>query len=178
LAEIRPVTSEALQARIRALLPSQKGFGEDLQASNVILPTIDLTPAAEGTIVPEYQQQALAYGSQTEFQIGTLNVDIITTTGFYRVFGTGRLSMVASGNSTAQFILTDSINPKVIYFLSQGNSTSFNEVFVNNFDFIVFLAAGEKLQGNCANSGFLSGSFRQVADVNGNAVNPSGFSPQ
>ena len=49
MAEIVPVVSEALEAQIRDLLPSQRGFGEDLQASNVITPIIDLTAAAEGT---------------------------------------------------------------------------------------------------------------------------------
>ena len=37
--QITPITSEALQAKIRQLLPSQIGFGEDLQAQNVIVPT-------------------------------------------------------------------------------------------------------------------------------------------
>ena len=69
MAEIVPVVSEALEAQIRSLLPSQRGFGEDLQASNVIFPIIDLTPAAEGTTVPQYQQQAIAFGSQTSFVI-------------------------------------------------------------------------------------------------------------
>ena len=44
--EIITVNSEALQTTIRDLLPSQNGFGSELQASNVITPIIDLTATA------------------------------------------------------------------------------------------------------------------------------------
>ena len=44
MAQLINLTSEALQATIRRLLPSQQGFGEDLQATNVVTPIIDLTP--------------------------------------------------------------------------------------------------------------------------------------
>ena len=46
---ISSVTSEALQLKLRQLLPSQQGFGTDLTASNTIVPVIDLTAAAEGS---------------------------------------------------------------------------------------------------------------------------------
>ena len=86
--QITRITSEALQATIRRLLPSQQGFGEDLQATNVITPIIDLTPTAEGSSVPESLQQALAYGSQTVFsQTNAGDVAIISTAGFYRITG-------------------------------------------------------------------------------------------
>ena len=52
MSQIIRITSEALQATVRRLLPSQQGFGEDLQASNVITPVIDLTPTAEGSQLP------------------------------------------------------------------------------------------------------------------------------
>ena len=50
--EIITVNSEALQTQIRDLLPSQAGFGSELQATNVITPIIDLTSAAEGSGLP------------------------------------------------------------------------------------------------------------------------------
>ena len=61
MAQITQITSEALQATIRRLLPSQQGFGEDLQASNVITPIIDLTPTAEGSSLSENLSTALAW---------------------------------------------------------------------------------------------------------------------
>ena len=64
---ISTVTSEALQLKLRQLLPSQQGFGSDLSASDTIIPIIDLTAAAEGSDVSESLQQALAFGSITAF---------------------------------------------------------------------------------------------------------------
>ena len=49
MAQLISITSEALQATVRRLLPSQQGFGEDLQATTVVTPIIDLTPSAEGS---------------------------------------------------------------------------------------------------------------------------------
>ena len=67
--EIITVNSEGLQTQIRDLLPSQNGFGSELQASNVITPIIYLTRAAEGSIVGENLQSAIAFGSQTAFDV-------------------------------------------------------------------------------------------------------------
>ena len=60
---ISSVTSEALQAKLRQLLPSQQGFGTDLSASDTIVPIIDLTASAEGSDVRQDLQTSLAYGS-------------------------------------------------------------------------------------------------------------------
>jgi len=43
----------------------------------------------------------------------------------------------------------------------------------------VFLSAGESISGvSSAADGGLVGSARQIADINGTLVNPSGFNPQ
>ena len=84
--EIITVNSETLQTQIRDLLPSQNGFGSELQASNVITPIIDLTAAAEGSGLPFDLQEAIAFGSQTSFsQVGAGTTTIANSTGFYRV---------------------------------------------------------------------------------------------
>ena len=85
--QITSVTSEALQAQLRNLLPSQEGFGTDLMAQNVIVPIIDLTRAAEGSSVPQNLQTSLAFGSQTAFSANNSTVVIANTAGFYRVNG-------------------------------------------------------------------------------------------
>ena len=171
MAEIVPVTSEALEAQIRDLLPSQRGFGEDLQASNVITPIIDLTAAAEGTTVPEYQQQAIAFGSQTAFTAQNASAVILNTTGFYRVFGTA----IVRGFGDLTFTMSDGLSTKTIYTVLADTGGN----FAIQYDFIVFLSAGDSMTAvsNSADNS-LRGSTRQVADVNGNPVNPVGFTPQ
>ena len=77
--EIITVNSEGLQTQIRDLLPSQNGFGSELQATNVIVPIIDLTAAAEGSGLPTDLARALAFGSQTAVAVSN------TTTTFSSV---------------------------------------------------------------------------------------------
>jgi len=171
MAQITSITSESLQAKIRELLPSQQGFGEDLQASNVILPTIDLTAAAQGTTTPQYLQTALAFGSQTAFFATNSTVTVANTAGFFRIFGAS--SIRGTGNQNTEFILTDGLASKIIWKqFSSGNA-------VLEFDFYIFLASGESLTATASSaSSYLTGSSRQVADVDGKLVYPSGFTPQ
>lgn len=178
MAEITSVTSETLQAKVRELLPSQRGFGEDLQAQNVIVPVVDLTAAAEGTTTPISMQQALAFGSQSAFYISNASTTIVNTPGFYRITGVANLQNNNASNQTATFNLTDSLSTKTIWqLIGFTNATALS--YQMSFDFIVFLAAGESLVG-VANSTIvvLAGSSRQIANVNGELTNPSGFSPQ
>ena len=94
--EIITVNSEALQTQIRDLLPSQNGFGSELQASNVITPIIDLTRSAEGSGLPTVLQNALSFGSNTNFIAQNATVNLATSPGFYRVVGTTSLDQVGS----------------------------------------------------------------------------------
>ena len=84
MAQITSITSEALQATIRRLLPSQQGFGEDLQATNVITPIIDLTPSAEGSEIRADLQRSFSFGSITSFGAKNQTAVIASTPGFYR----------------------------------------------------------------------------------------------
>ena len=177
MAQITSVTSEVLQAEIRRLLPSQQGFGEDLQASNVILPIIDLTAAAEGTNVPLLLQNAFAFGSQTAFNVsGSSTTTVINTTGFYRVFA-GLTVRTDSSDVFVAFNISDGSSSKTIYSLHHhGGSTQIG--VSESVDFVVFLGAGDSfiVQTN-SNNATCRGSTRQIADVNGNLINPSGFIP-
>ena len=175
--QITSVTSETLQAQIRSLLPSQEGFGTDLMAQNVIVPVIDLTAAAEGSTVPENLQTALAFGSQNAFSVSNTSATIINNTGFYKIYGNMNIETYAGGIS-AKFELTNGLSNKTILDFRSDNgsgSRSYSEIF----EFVVFLAAGQSLIGSTDYSrASLIGSYRQIADVNGTLVNPSGFTPQ
>lgn len=171
MAEIVSVVSEALEAQVRDLLPSQRGFGEDLQASNVITPIIDLTAVAEGTNVPEYQQQAQAFGSQTTFAVTNTTTTLANTAGFWRIQGV----MFVNATGSASINSTDGVTVKALYNYVTATGSSSQNI---PFDVTMFLAAGESvtLTANASAVGY--GSYRQLADVNGTPVNPSGFTPQ
>jgi hypothetical protein len=176
--QITSVTSEALQAQIRNLLPSQEGFGTDLMAQNVIVPVVDLTSAAEGSQVPAYLTNAIAFGSQSAFDITAGTVVLVNTPGFYRVFGVSTLVNDGAGNRRSAFSMSDGFSSKEVWAHEAENAAN-QPCTAVPFDFNVFLAAGESISGFVqSGASVLRGSTRQIADNNGNLVNPSGFNPQ
>jgi hypothetical protein len=176
--QITSVTSEALQAQIRALLPSQEGFGTDLMAQNVIVPIIDLTSAAEGSTVPEFLQTSINFGNATAFDVTNTTTTIINNTGFYRVFGTWTCSNTFGGGGSVNFSMTDGLATKVIY-KNENQSGSADQRYSGTFDFNVFCATGISVTAFTSSAAcFIQGSTRPIADINGVLINPVGFTPQ
>lgn len=167
--EIITVNSETLQSQIRDLLPSQNGFGSELQASNVITPIIDLTATAEGTGLRSDLQTALAFGSQTAFQIENNTVTIANSPGFYRVLAVATNSSVGS---TLNLNLSNGISNKTVWsYIGTASNLDALEI-----DLVFWLASGEFLFGTSdIAGGRINGSVRQIADSTGTLVNPSGY---
>ena len=177
MAQIRPVTSEALEAQIRALLPSQNGFGEDLQASNVITPIIDLTQAAQGTLTPSELRNAANFGGNTAFTVSGTSTTLISTPGFWRIIGTANHAALSTGAVDSEFTLSDGLSTKKFWRLR--TSALLDEYLAVPFDLVVFLRSGDTLGATTTQATtYLNGSYRQIADVNGNFVYPTGFTPQ
>ena len=171
--EIITVNSETLQTQIRDLLPSQRGFGSELQATNVITPIIDLTSAAEGSSIGTSLQQALAFGSQTAFEVVNTTTVIANSPGFYRVTATlcctDNVSNVAAG-----FLMDDGVATKQVY--AHGGTGNVQDSVVVPVDLIFWLDTGISLSAFSEHSGdVVVGSIRQVADSTGTLVNPNGF---
>lgn len=170
--EIITVNSETLQTQIRDLLPSQNGFGSELQASNVITPIIDLTAAAEGSALPTDLSRALAFGSQTAFEVFGTTTDIANSAGFYRVVGVLNVNDNGS-NVGGGFTMTDGSSVKQVWAgIGAGSSDRENVTF----DLTFWLASGITLTAFSDTTGsVITGSIRQVADSQGQLVNPSGY---
>jgi len=173
--EIITVNSEALEAQIRDLLPSQSGFGSELQASNVIMPIIDLTATAEGSGLDVSLQQAVAHSSNTSFKVDGATTTIVSNTGFFRVIGTLLINKSSGTDNQGYFQVNDSSSAVIVWRGTLNNGSDFSSVALS-YDFIVFLRAGDTLEAvsNDAQA-VLSGSTRQVATVTGTLVNPVGF---
>ena len=173
---ISSVTSESLQLKLRQLLPSQQGFGTDLSASDTIIPIIDLTASAEGSDVRQDLQSALAFGSVTAFAISNGTASIATTPGFWRV--TGTLSSKLMSNSTANIEISDGATSKIVFGQKISAGSTVDVYNVTPFDLIIYLRAGDLLQGSTSNtSSHCIGSVRQIADNNGTLQQPVGFTP-
>lgn len=174
--QIRQVVSESLQATVRRLLPSQQGFTEDLQASNVIQPIIDLTPSAEGSALPTDLARAISYGGLTSFAVNDQTTTVINNAGFWRVLGTVNFRGNVGAAANAQMQLTDGVTPKTFDRIAKDTTGNLSEFFLYRFEYTLFLPAGISFvivstQEQVA----VDGHYIQIADVSGNLVNPSGF---
>jgi hypothetical protein len=175
MAQLIRITSEALQATIRRLLPSQQGFGEDLQASNVITPIIDLTPTAEGSQLPVSYQQALSFADGSEFSVTNTTDGVANTPGFYRIIGSCTLQTNASAQK-ADIYVQNGVTLKQLFAVESAANTD-TQGFSETFDFVVFLDTSDVLRVRTnSTASIISGSVRQVADRYGNLTNPTGFS--
>lgn len=175
--QIVSITSESLQAKIRQLLPSQQGFGHDLQASNVILPIIDLTSSAEGSDVPVQLQEAFSFADVTNFEVKNTTTVLANSPGFYLLRGTisGITGTPARG---AAIRMSDGLSSKDIYNINFANS-SINASFAYEFTLRTFLRAGDSVSAFSDSTAVgISVGIRQIADVNGVLEQPTGFNPQ
>jgi hypothetical protein len=140
--QITSITSEALQATIRRLLPSQVGFGDDLQATNLITPIIDLTPTAEGSEVRADLQTALAFASNTPFDLNNATSTVVSTTGFFRITGCATVEGSGSGDQAGSIAMTDGATTKILWQLRTGpTALGYSE----GFDLVFFVNAGESI---------------------------------
>jgi len=179
--EITTITSESLQAEVRRLLPSQRGFGTDLEAQNVIVPIVDLTPTAEGSALREDLQTAASFGAMTvaiRDNLASGTSQVTATPGFYRY----ELIMALLTDNTASVFETrlrinDGAAAKSLHELRNSADASGQEPIFSNNSGTLFLRTGDLLQiNNVGVDTFVQCTVWQVADVNGNLINPSGFS--
>lgn len=179
MAQIISITSESLQSQVRQLLPSQQGFGEDLQASNVILPIIDLTSAAEGATTAQNLQTAWD-DSTVLNQVNNGTVNLVSTPGFYQVDLHVMYNPSATLGPAATVQINDGTATKIKIWQASFAITGVANATVSSDDrFVVFLRSGRSLEGFSAAASVVMNIWtRQIADVNGNLVNPLGFSPQ
>ena len=171
MAEEFVIKSADIEDKINQLLPSQGGFqpGVDFSASTMIIPIVDLTETASGSTLRQDLQTALSHGSSSAFEVINTTTTLVTTTGYFRVFGT-----VTTSNNYDQvgFFLSDGTTDKLIYNL-ESPATGVSYFFSESYDFIVFLQAGDSLKGKSGNAfAQLSGNTRQIADLQGNIVSP------
>ena len=174
MAQITSVTSEALQSQIRALLPSQQGFGEDLQASNVIVPIIDLTAAAEGSSIPTYLQTASDSSVTTVTTASTSAATVISGTGFWQI-GIRTTSNCRGSGPAPTLRINDGTTTNDIWVAPKaaGSGTFYVQLTDQIY---VFLRAGDTVQALTSGSAeAITTSVRQVASITGVLSNPTGF---
>ena len=173
------IKSEAIEAKVNQLLPSQGGFGAgvDFSASTMVVPIVDLTESASGSGLREDLQTAYDYSS-TYFSISNATrTTIVETAGFYQF--KGLISQTTSPDTTTcNLEIYDGATYKT---LLKGNSaniaTAVAFMQAIPFNFKVFLRSGDSIVGTTGATALrVQGLFRQIADLSGNLVNPNNFS--
>ena len=161
------INSESLQNKVRQLLPSQGGMGQgqDLSATTQIVPIIDLTETAEGSDVRPDLQTALSLDSTTVFNVVNTTSDVITNTGYFRIFGTA----TTVGSGLGQIQITDGATTKILSKFIGATGFNSNQ----QFDYIIFVKAGDTVQVSSSSSVVeMTGVTRQVASIDGTLVDP------
>jgi hypothetical protein len=169
------INSSAIESKINQLLPSQggQGAGVDFSASTMVIPIVDLTESAEGSSLRADLQTSLSHKSVTSFDVVNTSTTIISTTGYFRVYGI--MGTTDSTNVPALDIsITDGSTTKI---LIDGNVLqNFTGAGLTSpilFDFNVLLQAGDSV---IVNNGYtnigIKGTTRQLASLDGTLTNP------
>ena len=166
------IKSQQIEDKINQLLPSQGGFqaGVDFSASTMVIPIVDLTETAEGSALRQDLQRSLSLTSATSFNVQNTTTTIINTTGYWQLTVSFFVEQT-SGVVDASIQITDGTTTKKLFGLnSNSGSGGTGSIYVNE---LIKVEAGESIQGFSTNSNaIVFGSARQIADVNGNLVNP------
>ena len=161
------IRSDTLEDKVRQILPSQGGLGQnfDLSASTQIVPIVDLTESAEGSNLRADLQNAYSFDSTTTTNSINSRDTIITNTGYFRILG----SLVGEGTGTCKIELSDGSSTKIL-FQQVFNASN---VGVTQCDFTVFCKAGDSViqESTSAVVGILTAT-RQIATITGELVNP------
>lgn len=168
------IKSQDIEDKVNQLLPSQGGFqaGVDFSASTMVVPIIDLTETAEGSVLRQDLQIAFSHNTITNFSTVNATNTILSTTGYYRVFGTATAQGGGGTTQNAQILINDGSSTKIAFDFTRGGTSSTTN-YSNTFDFIVKLEAGDSLQSKSSGTGVnIAGAVRQIADLSGNLVNP------
>lgn len=176
MAQIIRITSEALQATVRRLLPSQQGFGEDLQASNVIQPIIDLTPTAEGSQLPADFARAIDFSSTAIDNSSGDTTVLANAPGFYLLRGVSSLSTNSASDSRNILRLTEGVTLNDVWAHNLKSNFTGGLAHAVNCELTFFLDTSQTLSIiTVGTDARFRGSIRQVADRYGNVTNPTGF---
>ena len=173
------LTDEALEKRFRDTFRSQGGaeLVDDLYASGVIVPVVDFTAAAEGSALRADLQTAWDF-STGYTSVNNASSTIINNAGFWLldVLWTGELDF-PSVQFRARLYLTDGATNKEFWKLESPVSTNNTPNSLAEQRMVVFVRSGDSVVANARDTeSTLSVTYRQIADVSGNLINPTGFS--
>jgi hypothetical protein len=167
------IKSTNLEDKVKQLLPSQGGLGAgfDLSASTQIIPIVDLTESAEGSNLRQDLQSAFTLNNANSFFVTNATTTLISNTGFWRLYGNS-IIQTATATRTNSIDITDGVTTGSIWRSAAFSGGTAGQFITVNFDVLIKLAAGDSLLVTSALNGGMGGAVRQIADIDGNLINP------
>lgn len=166
------IKSQEIEDKINQLLPSQggQGAGIDLSASTMVIPVVDVTESAEGSSLRSDLQTASSFASTNVECIGADSL-LTNTTGYYQVVYAYTINTGGSNNFVRIYV-DDGTTEKTV-FRSRTYTSGTAGSIGGDGKLVVFLSAGKELRAQSNNtSSSICVSTHQIADINGNLVNP------
>ena len=166
------IKSQKLEDKVNQLLPSQGGFqaGVDLSASTTIIPIVDLTESAEGSEVRQDLQTAFSHTNTDFGEASNATATIINTTGYWKIMFNILGEPDSSAGRSALIQIDDGTTSKNVY-IAQTLGASQGYVNIND-SIVVKLTAGDSCKLVVSADLVISCTFRQIADINGNLIDP------
>ena len=168
-----------LYNQFRQDFPAQAGEGitSDLNYSDTIVPIVDMTDAAGEGSLPQNLQTAVDFGTTMEVtNTPTAAKGIINTPGFWKCSIYAAIS-ASTSNSLVRYFILNGITAKDFFRIDSINIGSTDPELSITQNLVVFLRAGDVLVCNTVNTSTRTNiAYRQIATVNGELINPLGFS--
>ena len=168
------ITDEALEKRFRDTFRSQGGaeLVDDLYAQGVIVPVVDFTAAAEGSTLRADLQRAYDFTTGS-VQLTNSTSSFITNAGFWQVKGAVNFEDTAGAQQALLQITNSGVFKTVMKIVAEpGGGVSKVNILPET---VYYLRANDILFAAASADVIMNLEYRQIADVNGNLVNPSGF---
>lgn len=169
---------EAIEEDLNTNFPSQGQGNPPLyySLSEVVVPTYSINNVAEGTSLPEYLQSAWDFSTNSVFARFS-TVTVANVPGFWQVDLNCTFNSITSSGEYGRVYINDGLTIKEVWKAEAGlGSVSGPSSYVQD-KFVVFLRTGDTLSAQTSNTNIAMDVWsRQVADANGNLINPLGFS--
>lgn len=174
-----PFVSEDFQRAFRNQFPAQQSSGRDLHVSDVVIPVVDFTPTASGASLSTDLRFSFNVNTTYLQRTASGNSAFVSSPGFYGC----KFNMACKGSDTnAQFGLVETSSSAFNTIFKLTPNVVSTEHTNIQYECTVFIPVGYTLNISMAvgasDSAVLDSSATLLADVNGNLVNPFGYSPQ
>ena len=167
------INSSAIETKINQLLPSQGGFGAgvDFSASTMVIPIIDLTESAEGSVLRQDLQTAFSHDTVTQVNVTNSDTTIANTPGYYRLNVVMNGISSSTGSNECYVFLFDGTTNKFGQGIALPSPAGVQQSI--QFDCVYCLEAGDSLKIRSTNGNTrVFGFVRQIADISGNLTSP------